>query len=218
MRFSTDRQPADRPTREGVADLRKHPQPPSDNTGHHGSGSPLNLRVRGSSPWRRTTSDLAFCGFSPACPRYVVGPKQANACKKRAALARIAAAVRNLRVRDQAQTVQRCTASWDVSRRRAPPSTRRLLRPPTCPPSPRSSVRAQAHRMSYHCHTDRISQPTPRRLNESIGHELTRRCIQFRERRSNQIVNDIDLSLSTRGHGPVIPQLPGYRTSDPARV
>jgi hypothetical protein len=95
--FSTGRRLADSSTREGSADLRKHHQPSSEPTGHHGSGSPLNLRVRGSSPWRRTTSDLAFCISKPTFPAQVVSPKRANGCKKRAALARIAATVRNLR-------------------------------------------------------------------------------------------------------------------------
>jgi hypothetical protein len=43
--FSTGRRLADSSTREGSADLRKHHQPSSEPTGHHGSGSPLNLRV-----------------------------------------------------------------------------------------------------------------------------------------------------------------------------
>jgi hypothetical protein len=71
-RFSTKRRPADSPTREDGADLREHHQPSSEPTGHHRSGSPLNLRVRGSSPWRRTMPDLAFCTFWPICPRHVV--------------------------------------------------------------------------------------------------------------------------------------------------
>jgi len=64
-RFSTKRRLTDHPTREDGADLGEHHQPESDNTGHHGPGSPLNLRVRGSSPWRRTTSDLALCDSNP---------------------------------------------------------------------------------------------------------------------------------------------------------
>jgi hypothetical protein len=63
--FSTGRPPADSPTRHDGADLGEHHHPQSDNTRHHGPGSPLNLRVRGSSPWRRTMPDLALCGFSP---------------------------------------------------------------------------------------------------------------------------------------------------------
>jgi hypothetical protein len=98
--FSTGHQPADRPTRVGRFDLRKHHQPSSDNTGHDGPGLSLNLRVRGSSPWRRTMSDLGFCSSLATGRRHVVGPNQANECKKRAALARIAAAIRNLRVRN----------------------------------------------------------------------------------------------------------------------
>ena len=53
-----DRRPANSSPREEGADLREHHQPSPENTGHHGPGSPLNLRVRGSSPWRRTISDL----------------------------------------------------------------------------------------------------------------------------------------------------------------
>ena len=71
-RFSTGRGLADSPTRQEGADQREHHQPQSDNTSHHRSGSPLNLRVRGSSPWRRTMPDLAFCTFWPICPRHVV--------------------------------------------------------------------------------------------------------------------------------------------------
>jgi hypothetical protein len=56
------------------------------------------------------------------------------------------------------------------------------------PASPRSFIREQARRNSYHRHTD------------------------------EPIVDDIDLSLTTRGNNPVIPQLPGYRRSGAARV
>ena len=64
-RFSTDHQTADSATWQCGADLGKHHRPSSDPIGHHRSGSPLNLRVRGSSPWRRTTSDLALCDSNP---------------------------------------------------------------------------------------------------------------------------------------------------------
>ena len=49
-----DRRPANRSPREEGADLREHHQPPPESTGHHGPGLSRNLRVRGSSPWRRT--------------------------------------------------------------------------------------------------------------------------------------------------------------------
>ena len=62
-RFNTGCRLTDSATREDGGDLREHHEPPSGPTGHHGPGSPLNLRVRGSSPWRPTTSDLALCTF-----------------------------------------------------------------------------------------------------------------------------------------------------------
>ena len=89
-RFNTGCRLTDSATREDGGDLQEHHEPPSGPTGHHGPGSPLNLRVRGSSPWRRTMPDLALCSFQAASRRHVVGPKRANACKKRARLARIA--------------------------------------------------------------------------------------------------------------------------------
>jgi hypothetical protein len=95
----TDHQRAHGSTRANDADLVEHHQPRPDNTGHHTPGSPLNLRVRGSSPWRRTMSDLAFCTCWPICATNGAGPKRANACKKRARLARIEPQPRNLRVR-----------------------------------------------------------------------------------------------------------------------
>ena len=70
-RFSTKRRLADHPTRGDGADQREHHQLQSDNTGHHGSGSPLNLRVRGSSPWRRTMSDLALYTFPTTCRSFM---------------------------------------------------------------------------------------------------------------------------------------------------
>ena len=88
--FSTRRQLADSPTHERAADVRKHHQPSSGPTGHHEPGSPLNLRVRGSSPWRRTMSDLAFL-YSPAhLPQCVssaqigqMRPRRSTACTHR---------------------------------------------------------------------------------------------------------------------------------------
>src|SRR5665213_3536421 len=62
---------ADSPTRDMGADLGQHHEPRSDNTGHHTPGSPLNLRVRGSSPWRRTTSDLALYTFPTTCRSFM---------------------------------------------------------------------------------------------------------------------------------------------------
>src|SRR5450432_3692255 len=80
----------------------------------------LNLRVRGSSPWRRTMSDLAFYDSWAACRQQVAVPKHANACRKRAALARIVAAVRNLRARGPARTAQYGTHLGRVTAPRTP--------------------------------------------------------------------------------------------------
>ena len=118
-RFSTKRRLADSPTRGDGADLGEHHQLRSDNTGHHGPGSPLNLRVRGSSPWRRTIPDLALCTFWPICGTHGAGPKRANACKKRARLARISPSTRNLLVPSQASAGQNAAAPANRSRRRA---------------------------------------------------------------------------------------------------
>ena len=101
-RFSTKRRLADHPTRGDGADQREHHPLRSDNTSHHRSGSPLNLRVRGSSPWRRTMPDLAFYIFGPSYLGQSSSPDRANACKLRARLARIDPDTGNLRARGNA--------------------------------------------------------------------------------------------------------------------
>src|SRR5450631_3251424 len=118
-RFSTKRRLTDHPTREDGADLGEHHEPPSDNTGHHGPGSPLNLRVRGSSPWRRTMPDLGFCSF-PTIRRSLVKVQcvQMRAESERGSHAS-KAPPRNLQVGGQPNPCNIATASWDVSRRRA---------------------------------------------------------------------------------------------------
>jgi hypothetical protein len=75
-------------------------------------------------------SDLAFYSLWVTHRWRVVGPKRSNACKKRAALARIVAMVRSLRGRGQARAVQHGTACWDVSGRRT--RVEHQQTPPTC--------------------------------------------------------------------------------------
>ena len=101
-RFNTGCRLTDSATREDGGDLREHHEPPSGPTGHHGPGSPLNLRVRGSSPWRRTMPDLAFYIFGPSYLGQSSSPDRANACKLRARLARIDPDTGNLRARGNA--------------------------------------------------------------------------------------------------------------------